>query len=242
MVFSFCLLKKERSMSGKVILLSGAPGVGKTTALSELAELLKRQAPTGSPVIVLDNEDVFTRDLRVLSAEKSGLALDSKEFAGSFNRAGQLAYQGLCRKLASQGFTVIMPGPFENLRAEIPVGEERLPLLRLMERQFEDKIEFAQLLFLPPGETVNSGNVMDLESMLPIEQEVQNRLQARDDGGGVQRALDADKVGDPQYYRKRLYQQLLTAEMFPESIKQVVTHLGDDPATVASKIYNAIFW
>ena len=50
-------------MSGKVILLSGAPGIGKTTALSELAELVKRQPPSGAPVIVLDNEDVFTRDL-----------------------------------------------------------------------------------------------------------------------------------------------------------------------------------
>ncbi len=229
-------------MSGKVILLSGAPGIGKSTALETLKRVIRIKPPEGNPVIVLDNEDVFTRDLRVLSSEKSGLALDSKEFAGSFNRAGQMAYQALCRKLAGQGFTVIMPGPFENLRAEIPVGEEKLPLLRLMERQFGGKIEFAQLLFLPPGETVNSENVMDLESMLPIEQEVQNRLQARDDGGGVQRALDADKVEDPQYYRKRLYQQLLTAEMFPDEIKQVVIHLGDDPATVASKIYNAIFW
>ena len=229
-------------MTGKVVLLSGAPGIGKTTALSQLAELLKRQQPTGAPVIVLDNEDVFTRDLRVLSSEKSGLALDSKEFAGSFNRAGQMAYQALCRKLAGQGFTVIMPGPFENLRAEIPVGEEKLPLLRLMERQFGGEILFLQLLLLPKGETVNSGNVMDEESMLPCEQAVQNRLQARGDGGGVQSQLDADKLGDPQYYRKRLYQQLLTAEMFPKEVHQCVTHLEDDSATVASKLHNAIFW
>lgn len=239
-------------MSGKVILLSGAPGVGKTTCLKELVELVKQQPPSGAPVIVLDNEDVFTRDLRVLSSEKSGLALDSKEFAGSFNRTGQLGYQALCRKISSQGYTVIMPGPFENVRTDILVAEkktgkeETLPLLRLMERQFEGKIEFFQLLLLPEGETVNSVNVMDLESMLPIEQEVQNRLEARDDGAGddgkgVQRALDADKVGDLQYYRKRLHQQLLSAEMFPDEIKQVVTHLGDDPATVASKLYNAIF-
>jgi energy-coupling factor transporter ATP-binding protein EcfA2 len=235
-------------MSGKVILLSGAPGVGKTTCLKELVELLKRQPPSGAPVIVLDNEDVFTRDLRVTCSEKSGLALDSREFAVHFNRTGQLAYQALCRKLAGQGqgFTVVMPGPFENLTTNMPVKkegteeEETLPLLRLMERQFERKIEFFQLLLLPQGETVNSGNVMDLESMLPIEQEVQNRLQARDDRGGVQSALDADKVSDPQYYRKRLRQQLLTAEMFPDKIKRVVTHLGDDPAIVAAQLYNAM--
>jgi hypothetical protein len=227
-------------MSGKVILLSGAPGVGKTSALEALKNFLRVSRPMGSAVIVLDNEDVFTRELRVVSSEKSGLALDSKDFAQSFNRAGQLAYQGLCRKLAAQGFTVLMPGPFENLRAEIPVGDEKVPLLQLMQRQFGGDIVFGQLLLVPEATEVNSSNVMTLPSMLPIEEEIQKRLKGRQQDA-TQRALDADKIGDPEYYRKRLQQQLLTAEMFPSEIIKIQTHIGDDSFTVAGKVYDAFF-
>ena len=222
----------------RVICLSGAPGIGKTAALNGLKKLIREYPPVGDPVIVLDNEDVFTRELRVLCSEKSGLALGAKEFAGTFNRAGQLAYQGLCRTIAAQGFTVVMPGPFENLRSSIMAGGEVLPLLRLMQKQFKGDIVFAQLLLLPDDE-VNSGNVMTLPSMIPIEEEIQKRLKGRQTDGS-QRALDADKIGDPQYYRKRLLQQLLTAEAFPE-IWQIPTVLGDDEITVAKKVYRNLF-
>lgn len=227
-------------MSGKVILLSGAPGIGKTTAMNALKKLISATPPNGYPVIVLDNEDVFTRDMRVLCSQKSGLALDSKEFAGSFNRTGQMAYQALCRNLAAQGYTVLMPGPFENLRAEIPVGDEKVPLLRLMQEQFGGNIVFGQLLMVPGVTEVNSGNVMSLPSMIPIEEEIQRRLRGRQNDA-TQQALDADKIGDPEYYRRRLLQQLLTAEMFPSDVIQIRTLLFDDSDTVARKVYDAFF-
>ena len=224
----------------KVILLSGAPGVGKTACLSALTGMIASYPPMGNSVVILDNEDVFTRQMRVLCSERSGLALDSKEFAGSFNRSGQMAYQGLCRKLAAQGFTVLMPGPFENLRAEIPVGEEKIPLLRLMQEQFGGRIVFAQLMLVPKNVEVTSSNVMSLPSMLPIEEEIQRRLKGRQTDA-TQRALDADKIGDQEYYRKRLSQQILTAEMFPSEIIQIRTHLGENSLTVAEKVYDAFF-
>ena len=224
-------------MTGFVLGLSGAPGVGKTTALAELMKLLEEEPPI-DPVLIEDNEWGFSMEMRKLCAEKSGLLLNSPDFVKAFNLRGQLDYQAACRKRAEQGFTVVMPGPFEDLTPQIPVGQERIPLFRKMLVDFDDCLEFYQLLLVPRDVEITSANVMEEPSMLEVEAVIQDRLASRAGNGEAQVLLDSDKHA-PDYYRQRLKKQLITSETFPE-IKRVLTHPGESPRDVAVKLREAL--
>ncbi len=223
-------------MSGFVLLLSGAPGVGKTEALKQLASLLQERILI-TPVLVEDNEWAFSPAMRALCANKSGMTINSPEFAKSFNRQGQIDYQKACRQRAAQGFDVIMPGPFEDLTAQVPLGEESVPLYRKLELDFDNRIQVFQLILVPRDVEITSQNVMEEPAMEEVEQIIQGRLDARASRGDDQVRLDADKRG-PFYYRERLRKQLISSEMFPE-ITKVLTHPGETPTQVAEKLLEA---
>lgn len=220
-------------MSGYSYALCGAPGTGKTAALDKLVIDFQRSPPR-SPVLVEDNEWGFSMPMRVLCAEKSGLTLNSPEFVRAFNFRGQLDYQAACRNRASQGFTVVMPGPFEDLTPLIPVGDEKVPLLEKMKCDFSGRIKFYQLLLVPRAVEITSANVMDEPAMQEIEAVIQNRIKSRAVNGDAQVLLDSDKHA-PDYYRQRLRKLLVTSERFPE-VTRILTYPGETPEEVARKI------
>lgn len=221
-------------MKNKVVCVSGAPLVGKSTILVIVIRLL--HALGFLKWINIDNESAFSRDLRALCAEKSGMALNSPEFVKAFNLRGQLDFQALCRSTASQGFDVIMGAPFEDLTGKI--GEDRL--LEKMVKDFSEfDLIFIQLILVPAGVEITSQNVMEHPEMLPIEAEIQRRREERSIKGAAQIALDADKVA-PDYYRQRLKKQLVTAETFPEQVHQVKLHLTDTPEQAAQKFVDVL--
>jgi hypothetical protein len=106
----------------------------------------------------IDNESAFSRELRALCAKKSGMVLNSPEFVGAFNLRGQLDFQALCRATASQGFNVLMGGPFEDLTGM--VGEQQL-LNKMVSDFGEFDLIFIQLLLVPKGVEITSKNVME---------------------------------------------------------------------------------
>jgi hypothetical protein len=224
-------------MNGFVLGLSGAPGVGKTTALQELMVILQSGEPLQPPVLVEDNEWAFSMDMRKLCAEKSGMAMNSPDFVRSFNRQGQLDYQAGCRKRAAQGFKVIMPGPFEDLTSLITVGDKQFPLFEKMYSDFGGLLKFFQLLLGPRNVEINSTNVMDEPGMLEIEKVIQERIASRAANGEAQILLDADKH-EPDYYRKRLKKQLITSEQFPQ-VTRIWTYPDETPKQVATKLLAA---
>lgn len=222
---------------GSVLLVSGAPLVGKSSAVRELITLTRGRL---QPVLVNDNEVAFSMPMRCKIAEETGMTLNSPEFVKAFNFRGQLDYQAGCRFYASQGFDVIMPSPSEDLTPPISVGEEKIPLLRKMQIDFEGKIRFFQLLLVPKGIELNADNVVGHPAMIPIENEIQRRRILRGEGNPFQQQLDADKT-HPTYYSERLRKQFLSYEMFPNEIRQVRVTLSDTPAQVARKLCDAMF-
>ncbi len=221
-------------MKNKIVCVSGAPLVGKSTILVIVIRILHMMGLFRW--INIDNESAFSRELRALCAEKSGMVLNSPEFARAFNLRGQLDFQNLCRSTAAQGFDVIMGAPFEDLT--VMIGNVRL-LDKMVSDFAEYDLIFIQLILVPQGVDITSENVMDHPDMLPIEAEVQRRREERSVKGEAQIALDADKAS-PDYYRQRLKKQLLTKEMFPDRVHQVKLHVTDTPAEAAQKFVDVL--
>jgi|GEM_PF-6904979 len=224
-------------MQGTTFLWSGAPLVGKSSAMRELIPLTRERSPS---LLIHDNEIAFSMAMRCKIANVTGMALNSPEFVKAFNFQGQMDYQLSCRAFAAQGFDVMMPSPSEDLTIPIPVGGEKIPLLKKMEGDFGGRIKFFQLILVPEGIELDSGNVLEHQAMLAIEEEIQRRREARGTGNLHQQLLDADKC-HATYYRERLRKQLLSHEMFPGEIVQARVHLGETPAQVAQKMCNAMF-
>jgi hypothetical protein len=224
-------------MEGSSFLLSGAPLVGKSSTVRELIKLTRGRA---KPVLVNDNEIGFSMPMRCKIAGVTGMTLNSPEFVKAFNFQGQLDYQAACRFYAGQGFDVVMPSPSEDLTPLIPVGEDKIPLLKKMQIDFGGRIKFFQLVLLPEGVELNADNVVGHPAMAPIEAEIQRRREARGEGNPFQQQLDADKT-HATYYSERLRKQFLSYEMFPDEITQVRATLSDTPAHIAQKLCTAMF-
>ena len=224
-------------MEGDTLLVSGAPLVGKSATVRELVPLTRGRT---RPLITNDNEVGFSMPMRCKIAEATGEALNSPKFVKTFNFQGQMDYQAACRFYASQGFDVVMPGPFEDLTPLILVGDQKIPLLKKMQIDFGKRIKFFQLLLVPEGVELKSDNVVGHPAMAPIESEIQRRREARGEGNPYQQQLDADKT-HPTYYSERLRKQFLSYEMFPNDITQVRATLSDTPAQVARKLCDAMF-
>jgi hypothetical protein len=221
-------------LKNKIVCVSGAPLVGKSSILVIVIRIL--HAMGLFKWLNIDNESAFSRELRALCAKKSGMVLNSPEFVGAFNLRGQLDFQALCRATASQGFNVLMGGPFEDLTGM--VGEQQL-LNKMVSDFGEFDLIFIQLLLVPKGVEITSKNVMEHPEMLPIEAEMQRRREERSVKGEAQIALDSDKTA-PDYYRQRLKKQLITAETFPDQVHQVKLHLDDTPEQAAQKFVEVL--
>ena len=221
----------EMTKLGHIIVWAAPPLTGKTTVLPLLRSRL------GLSSIVLDNEvNGFTKAMRVKCAEASGLVLNSPDFAGQFNLRGQLDYQASARGLAESGHNVVMSGPFEDLTPDI-AGR---PLLQHMAH-----VDFARFnldtvhatLWPDNDEHYTSENVGTAAGWEDIEEEIQNRRIGRDDDGGPQTKLDADKCGKT-YYRDRVALVLRTIERF--GTPHVKISIKDTPETVADKLFAVI--
>ncbi len=180
------------------------PSVGKSTVAPLLRQLLSEGSKL--PWISLDNEvNGFSSRMRVLCSERSGIKLDTPEFARSFNLRAQLDYQISARALAEQGFNVLLQGPFENLFAE--VGGKKL-----WDKMREDDFagyDLAVAYLLPWSVAAVSGDI-NLALCDPgfAWDEVTGLIRLRLDGRAgkdeVQPILDAPKLADPDYARGRL--------------------------------------
>ncbi|MCB9030663.1 MAG: hypothetical protein H6619_06385 [Deltaproteobacteria bacterium] len=219
---------------GRVVLLGAPPATGKSTVATELAEELLEC--TGRPWRTIDNETLFTPQARVIFAEASGLELGSPEFARTFNRHMQLCHQEMCRLVASHGVNVVMQGPFEDLTCEVD-GE---PLwLKMVNHDFKGfgLIGVYMLLWPENNPEITSTGILKCEDFIPVEREIQARLQKRGEGNQIQTTLDADKH-EPDYYRVRAKKVLHTAETF--RIPVVRQRWTDASQDVIEELTNAI--
>lgn len=219
----------------KIVAFSAPPISGKSALVLPLSRNLNSGGDR--PWIVLDNELGFSQAMRVLCAESSGLVLNSPEFARKFNLRGQLDYQASARFYASQGFNIVLPGPFENLVSEV----SGRPLYQHMkEVDFKDfDFSVVQMLLWPDDSVdLNSQTVLGHPAMVSVEAEVQRRRIARGSGNETQQKLDHDKQ-HATYYSERARLVLQTNEAFPE-IQLVKIPIKQSPEKVAERVATAI--
>ncbi|MCO6432368.1 MAG: hypothetical protein J5J00_16055 [Deltaproteobacteria bacterium] len=247
--------RKTRRMNDskklKVVQICAAPGTGKNGVCRELYWLLDRGR---GQWLLNDNEfgyGGYSPLERHLDSKANGIALDSKEFAQRFNLPRQLQYQQLTRNWAViEGRNIIMPGPFENLFAEIPHPQkegEKIPLLHKM-REF-DFADFTlitiQLVLVPIGMGRNP-TLKDLEDPEWVgevagefERRLRQRIEERTESdpylGKVQQALDREKLKDvPAYVRARLSALISTHEKMGTPL--VPYAIGESPLAAAKRI------
>lgn len=215
----------------EVIGLGSPPGTGKTLVGPLVAERLT--ARTGKKWIFVDNEWGFTPEMRVECSLRSGLALDTPEFARAFNRLGQIAFQAMIVKLASQGVNVLFVGPFEDLTAMI--GDKNV--LQVLQAQFAAfKFLFHYLLLWP--DEARSEEIADPAIMVEVESEIRRRLLDRGAEGSIQRQLDAPKIADASYYQKRALKVINSAKELNLEITR--SSVGERPESVADSIAEAL--
>lgn len=209
----------------RIVCVGAPPGTGKTTILPVLHDML------GPSWVYLDNEWAFSMEMRKLCSEKSGIPLNSPDFVKAFNFRGQMDYQNLARKIASQGVNVLMPGPFEDLTPDIG----GLPLYRKMKEVDFAEFDFSVVyLLLHPEERLHSSEVLGHPEMVEVERTIQNRLRERGADNETQRVLDSDKHGE-DYYSLRTKKVLFTVETFPE-IKLVTFEPDESPMSIALRV------
>lgn len=201
---------------GKIRLIGAPPASGKSAVKAALAEEL------GAGWLVLEHEQVFTPEMRVKTAELAGIELSSKEFVLGANLPGQLAFQALLRSIADTGLNVVGMGPFENVFSEV----NGVRLWRKMTTEDFGQYDLGLVYFLVAP---NSGDCWGSDDPRPpsiynrddrddyraeVEQEIQRRLQSRANKSPYQAKMDADKVGVPDYYLRRVALVCRSAETF----------------------------
>lgn len=217
----------------KIILVGGPDGTGKSTIVPLCT---RRLQSFWRHLLHIDNEWAFSMYMRSLCSRESKIPLGSPDFARKFNLRGQLDFQFLARRIADQGFDVIMQGPFENLTSEV----EGLPLYQKMKKIDFPEYDFRLVyLLMHPRPILNSDNIVGHPEMWPIEECIRVRLQARGKDKPVQQELDADKLVE-NYYSLRSQAVLRTYEMFPDEIHLVTFSPDDTPELVASELAGAI--
>lgn len=213
-----------------VLGLGSPPGDGKTLVGPLIADKLSRR--TLKQWIFLDNEWGFTPEMRVECSVRSGLALDTPEFARAFNRLGQIAYQAMIAKVAAQGVNVLFVGPFEDLTA--PIGDKNV--LEVLKQQFAAfDFRFHYLLLWPDEATEEE--IADPAIMQPVEEEIRRRLIARGPEGSIQRQLDAPKIADPNYFQKRALKVINSARKLGLPITRA--SIGESADSIADRIVEA---
>ncbi len=210
--------------------LGSPPGTGKTLLGPQIAAELSRRLIT--PWVFLDNEWGFTPEMRVECSVRSGLALDTPEFARAFNKWGQIAFQATIAKIAAQGINVLFVAPMEDLTA--PVGDRNV--YEVLKSQFADFDFRFQYLLLWPGD-VPSEKIADPAIMEPVETEIRRRLIARGAEGSPQRMLDQPKIGDANYYQKRAMKVLHSASKLDLNIVQA--SIGEAAEPIVQRIVDA---
>lgn len=215
----------------EVVGIGAPPGTGKTVIGPMVASLLSEA--TGKKWIFWDNEWGFTPEMRVECSVRSGLALDTPEFARAFNRLGQIAFQAAIVKLASQGVNVVFVGPFEDLTAKI--GDKNV--LEVLQAQFAAfAFRFHYLLLWPDEATADE--ISDPKIMADVESEIRRRLEERGAEGSIQRHLDGPKIANPRYYQERALKVINSAKQLNLGITRA--SIGQRPDSIANEIVTAL--
>lgn len=219
----------------KVLQLCAAPGTGKNGVCELLGRFLNHR-DDGS-WLVNDNEfgyGGYTPLERHLDSLSSGLTLDSKDFALTFNLPRQLHYQEQTRRWAQlERKNIIMPGPFENLFMEVPHPNDsgaKIPLLtKMREFDFKDfELITIQLLLVPfsfePQDGYTDLTVSKIQEerwLWEVSEEFKYRLHCRIEKrrkencylGEVQEKLDSQKLADIVAYTRNRTTALLQTHL-----------------------------
>lgn len=200
---------------GKIRLIGSPPGSGKSAVKAALAEEL------GSGWLVLEHEQIFTPEQRVKTAELAKVSMASKEFVLGANLPGQLAFQALLRSVADAGINVVGLGPFENVSAAV----NGMQLWRKMTTEDFGAYDFSLTYFLVTPQDDQQWSLPGADAIVvdrggreiggaaeEVESEIQRRLLSRANKSPYQVALDADKVGVPDYYRRRVAHVLRSSQ------------------------------
>ncbi len=224
---------------GNIRFIGAPPASGKSAVKVALAEEL------GSDWLVLEHEQIFTPEQRVKTAELAGVEMSSREFVLGANLPGQMAFQALLRSIADTGLNVVGLGPFENVFSEVG----GVPLWRKMTEEDFLGYDLGLIYFLvTPKKSdwwISGKEGAELCSLTPeedyvlqVEDEIQARLLGRANKSPYQQRLDGDKVGVPDYYRRRASMVCRSAETFGFPL---LSYALDMPATeLAQRLADAV--
>jgi hypothetical protein len=208
---------------GKFIrFVGGPPGTGKSSYSKGIVQEVQKFAEM--PVCILDGDMFYSPMRRILDSERSGIPLDTPEFAREFNLPAQLKFQRIIRSVADQRLLVIATAPFENMYGEV-LGQ---PLWSKMKTQDFSDYDIGLSYVLLTGD----------------EQKVENEIKRRLLGRGIhsrdvyQAKLDEPKIADPAYYSKRAALVRKSVETF--GFPLVEAAIDEDPQSVSIRIAKKI--
>lgn len=198
--------------------LGGPPGTGKSTVAPSVVQLL--QETHDRTVVLLDGDMFYSPQARVQDSERSGIALDTPEFARTFNLPRQLRFQKIVRSVAEAGCVVLCTAPFENMFSQ--VGDK--PLWEKLKSEDFNGFAISMTYMLTVGDAV--------------EEEIRSRLKNRGMSNPYQLRLDLPKIENPRYYNDRsaLVRQSVGAFNFP----LVEVEIEEPPEVTSQRISQEI--
>ncbi len=237
------------------VLISGAPGVGKSTVLGEVGYFI------GGEGCCIDNEATLTLPMKYAMGCNLRLENDHPQLMSLISRPGQLLLQTLVRASAFRyedearvPQSVFWTSPSENLFSMLTVNGAEITLLRKLMLDFEaEEIDLLirPLVLLPHGVDLETALTWDLESkdcpaseIASVEEIIQGRLLNRMNNSAAQEWIDRPKRGNPQYYWGRLRLILKTVSLHPDllgsTLQPILVYPGDSAAEVAQMVLDSL--
>ena len=197
--------------------LGGPPGTGKSTVAPLVVQHLQHKHDR--TVVLLDGDMFYPPQARVMDSERSGIELDTPEFAKKFNLPNQLEFQRIVREVAGKK-VVLCTAPFENMYCM--VGEK--PLWEKMQSEDFKGFSISMTYMLTLGDSV--------------EAEIKDRLRKRGRRNPYHRRLDLPKIQLPNFYAKRadLVRKSVASFGFP----LVEVEIEEEPEVTAQRIAEEI--